>query len=74
MRPPRVCLKPRRLAVIGRVAGSLPHPCGVVVVYGNKVYLDVVVVVGAVGTYVGRLPIKISFALFGFRARCRVLH
>ena len=69
MGPPRVCLEPRRLAVISGVAGSLPHPCGVV--YGDKVYLDVVVVVG---TYVGRLPVKIIFALFGFRARCRVLH
>ena len=64
MSPPRVCLEPRRLAVISGVAGSLPHPCGVV--YGNKVYFNVVVV-GAVGTYVGRLPIKIIiFALFGF--------
>ena len=63
MRPPRVCLEPRRLTVISGVAGSLPHPRGVV--YGDKVYLDVVV--GAVGTYVGRLPIKIIiFALFGF--------
>ena len=69
MWPPRVCLKPRRLAVISRVAGSLPHPCGVV--YGTEDYLDVVGVVGAVRTYVGRLPVKIIFAL---RARCRVLH
>ena len=71
MWPPRVCLEPRRLAVISRVAGSLPHPCSVV--YGDKVYLDVVVV-GDVGTYVGRLPVKIIFALFGSRARCCVLH
>ena len=66
MRPPRVCLEPRCLAVISGVAGSLPHLRGVV--YGNKVYLDVVVVVvvGAVGTYVGRLTVKIICALFGF--------
>ena len=71
MWPPRVCLEPRRLAVISRVAGSLPHPCGVV--YGDKLYLDVVVVVVVVGAYVRRLLFKIIFALFGSRARC-VLH
>ena len=59
MWPPRVCLEPRRLAVISRVAGSLPHLRGVV--YGDKLFLDVVVV----GTYVRRLLFKIIFALFG---------
>jgi hypothetical protein len=35
-------------------------------VYGDELYLDVVVVVVvAVGTYVRRLPFKIIFALFG---------
>ena len=58
MRPPGVCLEPRRLAVISRVAGSLPHLRGVV--YGDKLFLDVVV-----GTYVRRLLFKIIFALFG---------
>ena len=64
MWPPGVRLKPRCLAVVSRVAGSLPHLCRVV--YGDELYLDaVVVVVVAVGTYVRRLPFKIIFALFG---------
>ena len=73
MWPPGVCLEPRHLAVISRVAGSFPDPCGVV--YVDKFFLDVVVVVVVVGTYVGRLPVKIIFALFGSRVRCWcVLH